>query len=162
MAGTSGWSGLGEGQRAFGLSPTPIADSAAPPEVHGAYAGEVLELSPAAVDAMQRLSRKVARQGGAILAIDYGYERTQTGETLQAVKSHAFAEPLDAPGEADISAHVNFGVLAEAAEDHRPRGRAARNVRASSCSVSASANAPRPWPAPIQAKPPTSRVPSSG
>jgi SAM-dependent MidA family methyltransferase len=108
--------GLHEGQRAFGLSPTPIADSAAPPEVHGAFAGEVLELSSAAVDTMQRLARKVAVQGGAILALDYGYDRTQTGETLQAVKSHAFADLLETPGEADISAHVNFGVLAEAAK----------------------------------------------
>jgi len=107
--------GLNGEIRTFGLSPTPIADSAAPPEVRGAYAGEVLELSTAAVDAMQRLSRRVALQGGAILALDYGYERTQTGETLQAVKSHTFADALDAPGETDISAHVNFGVLGEAA-----------------------------------------------
>jgi NADH dehydrogenase [ubiquinone] 1 alpha subcomplex assembly factor 7 len=108
--------GLVDGQRAFGLSPTPIADSAAPPEVHGAYAGEILELSPAGVDTMQRLARKVALQGGAILAMDYGYEQTQTGETLQAVKSHAFADVLETPGEADISAHVNFGVLGDAAK----------------------------------------------
>jgi len=108
--------GLKEGARAFGLSPTPIADSAAPVEVHGAYAGEILELSAAAADTMQRLSRKVALQGGAILALDYGYGKTQTGETLQAVKSHAFAEPLAEPGEADLSSHVNFQVLAEAAK----------------------------------------------
>jgi NADH dehydrogenase [ubiquinone] 1 alpha subcomplex assembly factor 7 len=108
--------GLVEGQRAFGLSPTPIADSAAPAEVHGAYAGEVLELGTAAVDAMQRIARKVTLQGGAILALDYGYEVTQTGETLQAVKSHAFADPLEAPGEADLSSHVNFGVLGAAAK----------------------------------------------
>ena len=108
--------GLAEGQRAFGLSPTPIAESAAPPEVRGAYAGEVLELGTAAVDAMQRVARKVARQGGGIIAIDYGYARTQTGETLQAVKDHAFADPLEAPGEADLSSHVNFGVLAAAAK----------------------------------------------
>jgi SAM-dependent MidA family methyltransferase len=107
--------GLHEGTRSFGLSPTPIGESAAPPEVHGAYAGEVLELGTAAVEAMQRIARKVAVQGGAILAIDYGYGQTQTGETLQAVKDHAFADVLDAPGEADISAHVNFGVLGEAA-----------------------------------------------
>jgi NADH dehydrogenase [ubiquinone] 1 alpha subcomplex assembly factor 7 len=108
--------GLVEGQRAFGLSPTPIAESAAPPEVRGAYAGEVLELGTAAVDAMQRVARKVALQGGGIIAIDYGYARTQTGETLQAVKDHAFADPLEAPGEADLSSHVNFGVLAAAAK----------------------------------------------
>ena len=61
------------------------------------------------------LARKVALQGGAILALDYGYASTQTGETLQAVKSHAFADVLDEPGDADISAHVNFGVLGDAA-----------------------------------------------
>ncbi|MEO6015074.1 MAG: SAM-dependent methyltransferase [Devosia sp.] len=108
--------GLKDEARILGLSPTPIADSAAPIEVHGAYAGEVLEIGTAGVDAMQRIARKVALQGGAILAIDYGYPGTQTGETLQAVKNHAFADPLAEPGEADISAHVNFGVLAAAAK----------------------------------------------
>jgi NADH dehydrogenase [ubiquinone] 1 alpha subcomplex assembly factor 7 len=108
--------GLRGEQRAFGLSPTPIAESAAPPEVHGAHSGEVLELSAAAAETMQRLARKVALQGGAVLAIDYGYPETQTGQTLQAVKAHAFADPLEAPGEADISAHVNFGVLGQAAK----------------------------------------------
>jgi NADH dehydrogenase [ubiquinone] 1 alpha subcomplex assembly factor 7 len=108
--------GLKDGARTFGLSPEPIAESAAPEAVHGAFAGEVLELSAAAADVMQRLSRKVALQGGAILAIDYGYAKTQTGETFQAVKDHAFADPLEAPGEADLSAHVNFEVLAAAAK----------------------------------------------
>jgi NADH dehydrogenase [ubiquinone] 1 alpha subcomplex assembly factor 7 len=108
--------GLKDGARVFGLSPTPIADSAAPPEVHGSYAGEILELGTAAADAMQRLAHKVALQGGGILALDYGYPATQTGETFQAVKAHAFAEPLDEPGEADLSSHVNFQVLGEAAK----------------------------------------------
>jgi NADH dehydrogenase [ubiquinone] 1 alpha subcomplex assembly factor 7 len=108
--------GLNDGQRVLGLSPTPIVESAAPAEVHGAYSGEVLELSAAAVETMQRISRKVALQGGGILAIDYGYPATRTGETLQAVKAHAFADPLDAPGDADLSAHVNFGVLGVAAK----------------------------------------------
>ena len=108
--------GLVDGQRAFGLSPTPIADAAAPEEARGAAAGEVLELGTSAVDAMQRLARKVALQGGGIIAIDYGYGRTQTGETLQAVKDHGFADPLVAPGEADLSGHVNFGVLAAVAK----------------------------------------------
>jgi SAM-dependent MidA family methyltransferase len=65
---------------------------------------------------MGRLSRIVARQGGAILAIDYGYAKTQTGETLQAVKKHAYADPLEAPGQADLSAHVDFGTLGETAK----------------------------------------------
>jgi NADH dehydrogenase [ubiquinone] 1 alpha subcomplex assembly factor 7 len=108
--------GLKNDARTFGLSPEPIAESAAPEAVHGAFPGEVLELSAAAADAMQRIARKVALQGGAILAIDYGYGKTQTGETFQAVKDHTFADPLEAPGEADLSSHVNFEVLAAAAK----------------------------------------------
>ena len=38
------------------------------------------------------------------------------GETLQAVGRHRFAEPLLAPGELDLTAHVDFQALAEAAE----------------------------------------------
>ena len=107
--------GLKDEKRTFGLSSTAIPDTAAPDAVRDAAAGEVLELSAASVEAMQRLSRKVALQGGMILAIDYGYPATRTGETLQAVKNHAFADPLDSPGDVDLSAHVNFGVLGEAA-----------------------------------------------
>jgi SAM-dependent MidA family methyltransferase len=108
--------GLKDDVRTFGLAPAPIPESAAPEAVHGAFPGEMLEISRAAAETMQRLARKVSVQGGAILAIDYGYGKTQTGETLQAVKDHAFADPLEAPGEADISAHVNFEVLAAAAK----------------------------------------------
>ena len=50
-----------------------------------------------------------------MLAIDYGYATTRTGETLQAIRRHAFADPLEAPGETDLSAHVDFGDLATAA-----------------------------------------------
>jgi NADH dehydrogenase [ubiquinone] 1 alpha subcomplex assembly factor 7 len=35
---------------------------------------------------------------------------------LQAVKEHAFDPPLAHPGEADVTAHVDFGALAAAAE----------------------------------------------
>ena len=108
--------GLRDGKRVFGLSPTPIANDAVPEELRGAAPGEVLELATAATEAMQRLTRKIALQGGAILAIDYGYDRTQTGETLQAVRNHAFADPLGAPGETDLSSHVNFAILGEAAK----------------------------------------------
>ena len=120
VKGEQGWHerqvGLKDGKRVFGLSPTPIPETAMPEAVRGAAVGEIYEANLAAVDVMQRLSRIVARQGGAILAIDYGYPRTRTGETLQAVSRHAFADPLEAPGAADLSAHVDFGALAEAAK----------------------------------------------
>jgi SAM-dependent MidA family methyltransferase len=62
------------------------------------------------------LARRVARQGGAALIIDYGHLRSSIGETLQAVASHGFADPLDTPGEADLTAHVDFQALAEVAK----------------------------------------------
>jgi len=109
--------GLRDGQRAFGLSPTPIADAAMPEAVRSAGIGEVYEVSLAAADALQRLGKRIAGQRGALLAIDYGYAATQTGETLQAIRNHAFAEVLEAPGAADLSAHVDFGALARVATD---------------------------------------------
>ena len=107
--------GVRDGRRAFGLSPTAIPETALPEAVRDAEQGAVYEAGLAAQDAMQRLGRKIAAQGGALLAIDYGYERTRTGETLQAVRRHAFADPLESPGEADISAHVDFEALGTAA-----------------------------------------------
>lgn len=119
VKGETGWHerliGLKGGKRSFGLSPTPIPDSAMPEAVRSAAPGEVYEVSLAAADVMQKLGKAVARLGGAILAIDYGHGKTQTGETLQALQRHAYADPLDAPGEADLSAHVDFGALAAAA-----------------------------------------------
>lgn len=109
--------GLRDGQRAFGLSPTPIANEAMPEAVRGAAIGEIYEVNLAAADALQRLGKRIAAQRGAILAIDYGYAETQAGETLQAVRKHAFAAVLEAPGEVDLSAHVDFGALARVATD---------------------------------------------
>ncbi len=108
--------GLRGDNRMFGLSPTPIHPSAMPEAIRDAEPGAVYEVSAAATDVMGRLARPVARLGGAILAIDYGYARTQTGETLQAVSRHTFADPLAHPGAADLSAHVDFGSLGEAAK----------------------------------------------
>jgi len=65
---------------------------------------------------MRALAGTIARQGGAMLAIDYGYEGPAIGDTLQAVRGHRFANPFDAPGEQDLTAHVDFATLAAAAQ----------------------------------------------
>ena len=75
----------------------------------------MLEVAFAGAEVMTRLAKIVAKHGGAALAIDYGYGQTQTGDTLQGVRRHAFADVLEAPGETDISAHVDFGALANVA-----------------------------------------------
>jgi NADH dehydrogenase [ubiquinone] 1 alpha subcomplex assembly factor 7 len=61
------------------------------------------------------LCRRLAAFGGAALVIDYGHAETGFGDTLQAVRGHAFADPLSTPGEADLTAHVDFAALARAA-----------------------------------------------
>lgn len=68
--------------------------------------------------ARQIMADCVARLGPRLLGflvIDYGYVRSAPGDTLQALRGNAFAEPLDTPGDADLTAHVDFQALAEAA-----------------------------------------------
>jgi SAM-dependent MidA family methyltransferase len=73
------------------------------------------EACPAALDIVRALSRRLAAQSGAALIVDYGHDRPSRGDTLQAVSRHAYADPLEAPGERDLTAHVDFPALAEAA-----------------------------------------------
>lgn len=56
------------------------------------------------------------RDDGAALIIDYGHAHAGLGETLQAVAGHAFTDPLRTPGEADLTAHVDFEALGQSAE----------------------------------------------
>jgi SAM-dependent MidA family methyltransferase len=82
-----------------------------PQGVIDAGENEVFEVGFANGEVMSRLARIASTQGGAILVIDYGYNRTQTGETLQAVQGHQYADVLAEPGAADLSAHVDFEAL---------------------------------------------------
>ena len=65
-----------------------------------------------------------ALKHGIIIITDYGYSREEqlAGRhrgTLMAFREHsATANPYEAPGEQDITAHVNFTALAEAAEQN--------------------------------------------
>ncbi|MBM9594445.1 class I SAM-dependent methyltransferase [Roseitranquillus sediminis] len=60
------------------------------------------------------IAGRIARQGGAALLIDYGGWRSR-GETLQALRAHRPEPPLASPGEADLTAHVDFEAIADAA-----------------------------------------------
>jgi SAM-dependent MidA family methyltransferase len=95
-----------------------------PPELHGAEPGGVYEDAPAAVALARILGRRLAAQGGALIAIDYGHDGAHPGDTLQAVHAHAYADPFARPGTSDLTAHVDFGALAAAlaAGGARPLG----------------------------------------
>ena len=75
----------------------------------------MVETSPASLGIVRALSQRLVDQGGAALIVDYGHAQSAAGETLQAVSGHAFADPWDAPGSRDLTAHVDFGALAKAA-----------------------------------------------
>ncbi len=94
----------------------PLPDAVIPEPFRDAPAGSILETSPAAVTIIRGLAKRIAAQGGALIAIDYGYEGPALGDTLQAVRGHAFANPFEAPGEHDLTAHVDFTTLAAAAQ----------------------------------------------
>ena len=78
--------------------------------------GEIREDSPERNAAVAGVASHLARHGGVALVIDYGHGRTAPGDTLQAVKSHRFADPLADPGEQDLTAHVDFEAAAGAAK----------------------------------------------
>lgn len=78
--------------------------------------GDILEHRPAAAALIAEFGRRAQTAPVAVLVADYGYERRDYGDTLQAVRAHGYANPLEAPGETDLSAHVNFAELAQAAE----------------------------------------------
>jgi NADH dehydrogenase [ubiquinone] 1 alpha subcomplex assembly factor 7 len=77
--------------------------------------GEIVEHSPARDDAVAAIARHLVKSGGAALTIDYGHSKSASGETLQAVRGHAFAPLLDRPGEQDLTAHVDFEAVQRAA-----------------------------------------------
>jgi SAM-dependent MidA family methyltransferase len=79
--------------------------------------GAVVESSPARQAMAADIARRLAKNGGVALIIDYGHQRTSPGETLQAVRGHAFAPVLADPGEQDLTGHVDFEALARAASD---------------------------------------------
>lgn len=77
--------------------------------------GAIVEQSPAREEAVEQLGRHLAAYGGTAIIIDYGHAAGEQGDTLQAVRGHKFSYVLDHPGEQDLTAHVDFAALAEAA-----------------------------------------------
>jgi SAM-dependent MidA family methyltransferase len=79
--------------------------------------GEIVETSPAREEAVGSIATCLAAKGGVALFIDYGHERSAPGDTLQAVRGHRFSPVLADPGEQDLTSHVDFEAIANAARD---------------------------------------------
>ena len=81
----------------------------------GPEEGKIRERNPGTIVLVRAIAKRFAARRGAALIVDYGYASPGFGETLQAVARHRYADPLAAPGDADLSAHVDFSACAEAA-----------------------------------------------
>jgi NADH dehydrogenase [ubiquinone] 1 alpha subcomplex assembly factor 7 len=77
--------------------------------------GSIVEIAPVALTQAAEIGRRIAAHGGAALIVDYGAAMPTGMPTLQAVRRHLRHDPLDTPGEADLTAHVDFSAIARAA-----------------------------------------------
>lgn len=96
---------------------TPAAALVAPDIRNGATVGAIAEVQPMALRVAAALAERIAEGGGAALIVDYGHVESAAGDTLQAVRDHEPHDVLDAPGEADLTVHVDFAALARATDD---------------------------------------------
>ena len=121
VRGETGWHQrvvtLAGGRLAFaveGVAPPPTERT---PHDFKLLVGTILETSPVRLAVARTLGRRVAEQGGAALIVDYGHRRSGGGDTLQAVRAHAYADPLQDPGLADLTSHVDFEAVGDAARE---------------------------------------------
>lgn len=98
---------------AFATSPLPH------PDIDHAFddapEDSILEHSTAINDVVSEVAALCVERPGVALFIDYGHVLSDIGDTLQAVKNHAYHPILETPGEADLTAHVDFAAVAQSA-----------------------------------------------
>ena len=99
---------LGAGDREPPATPAQQSTAIAPPPPDGA----ICEVMAGAVALIEDLAKSAPAY---LLFIDYGHEGPVFGDTLQAVTAHHFADPLAEPGNADLSAQVDFAQVGDAA-----------------------------------------------
>jgi NADH dehydrogenase [ubiquinone] 1 alpha subcomplex assembly factor 7 len=91
-------------------------DLAVPEALRQAETGAIWESCPGAAAVLYEVAGRLAEQGGAALFIDYGHAEPRLGSTFQAVRAHEMVDPFATPGEADLTAHVDFAMLTRVAE----------------------------------------------
>ncbi|EUB64465.1 hypothetical protein EGR_00415 [Echinococcus granulosus] len=74
-----------------------------------------VEICPEAGAILQKIASRIATDGGSALISDYGH-LGECGDTLRAFKDHKLHDPLKDPGQADITADVDFAFLRRSVE----------------------------------------------
>ena len=107
-------------QMVLSPGPTPASRTMLPLRLEGLDISkrtsmDSIEICPQGMATAEALGKRVAAHGGAALLIDYGQDGPYRG-SLQAIKDHSFVNLFHSPGDADLSAWVDFGALKVAVE----------------------------------------------
>ena len=102
--------GVSDGALTYTLTPT---ETLLQPQ--SAEEGQIQEFSPSADEFIRILAERLNKTGGSALFVDYGPATKRSGDSFQALKDHKYTDPLATPGEADLTAHVQFGRLRDIA-----------------------------------------------
>ncbi|KAJ3327974.1 hypothetical protein HDU76_010814 [Blyttiomyces sp. JEL0837] len=75
-----------------------------------------VEVCPEGYAVAYEIAKRMKADGGAALIADYG-KNVILGDSLRGIRNHQFVSPLSSPGDVDLSADVDFSLLAKAASD---------------------------------------------
>jgi NADH dehydrogenase [ubiquinone] 1 alpha subcomplex assembly factor 7 len=103
------------GDRLAYVSGPPVAEPPIEPAHADAPVGAIAEIGAVAQSVVATLVARLCASGGVLLLIDYGPARSAPGDSLQALRRHQKVDPLAAPGDSDLTAHVDFAALARVA-----------------------------------------------
>jgi NADH dehydrogenase [ubiquinone] 1 alpha subcomplex assembly factor 7 len=79
--------------------------------------GAVREIAPGLESVIYEIERRLHEAPSRALFLDYGYIRPDGADTLQALKAHKRVDPIETPGEADLTAHVDFARIVQLATE---------------------------------------------
>ena len=99
-----------EGDLSFSLGPA-LPQPALAHRLEDTEDGQLVEHCQPAESIARDIGARIQALGGVALLIDYG-DWVSLGDTFQALKDHAHEDPLAHPGEADLTAHVDFEAIA--------------------------------------------------
>lgn len=115
IMGPRGWQ-----ERAVGLEGEKLVFTAIPARLTlpPKQPGTIIELAPARDSVMETIAKRLQKQGGMMLALDYGHEIPNAiGDTFQAVRHHKYTSPLENIGDSDLTSHVDFAKLVHIARN---------------------------------------------
>ena len=107
--------GIGETDSLVFIDGDPVPEDQLPADLRAADDGTIIETATLAREIAATIGARLAHAPGLALVIDYGYREPAHGDSLQALRDKRFADPLACPGEADLTAHVDFSAIAKAA-----------------------------------------------